>query len=245
MSSDEPAPEFERNLAEVAGVLFAHGTLEATLQHIVTLAVATIDGSDAAGVFLVENGQVTTAASTDPVVLVLDRLQIESEEGPCLDTVAEKRTVYADDLATGDRWPRFAPAAVEAGIRSFLAFPLSVRRPSALNLYATMPAAFGATDRATGLIVATLAGIALDTAEQRAGDKKRSDNLHHALRTSELIGQAKGILMERERITGDQAFDVLRRASQHLNIKLTEVARTLIETGETPPSGPRPQDPKP
>jgi len=103
-----------------------------------------------------------------------------------------------------------------------------------------MPAAFGATDRAKGLIFATLAGIALDTAEQRADDEKRYDNLHQALRTRELIGQAQGILMERERITGDQAFDVLRRASQHLNIKIREVARTLIETGETPahPTGP-------
>lgn len=176
----------------------------------------------------------TTAASSDPVVVVLDRLQIDSDEGPCLDAVAEEGTVYADDLATSQRWPQFGPAAVDAGIRSVLAFRLSARRASALNLYARMPAAFGATDRAKGLIFATLAGIALDTAEQRADEEERNDNLHHALRTRELIGQAQGILMEREHITGDQAFDVLRRASKHLNTKLRDVAHTLIQTGETP-----------
>ena len=240
MTGSEATSELESNLSEVAVALFAPGTLEATLQHIVTLAVATVDGCDAAGVFLTENGQVTTAASSDPVVVVLDRLQIDSGEGPCLDAVAEEGTVYADDLATVDRWPQFGPAAVEAGIRCVLAFRLSARRASALNLYARLPAAFGATDRAKGLIFATLAGIALDTAEQRADEEKRYDNLHHALWTRELIGQAQGILMERERITGDQAFDVLRRASQHLNIKIRDIAHTLIETGETPPHPTRP-----
>jgi len=240
VTGSDATSELESNLSEVAVALFAPGTLEATLQRIVTLAVATVDGCDAAGVFLAEHGQVTTAAFTDPVVLVLDRLQIDTAEGPCLDAVAKEGTVYADDLATSQRWSQFGPAAVDAGIRSVLAFRLSARRASALNLYATMPAAFGATDRAKGLIFATLAGLALDTAEQRADEEKRYDNLHDALRTRELIGQAQGILMERERITGDQAFDILRRASQHLNIKIRDVAHTLIETGETPTHPTRP-----
>ncbi len=107
---------------------------------------------------------------------------------------------------------------------------------SALNLYARMPAAFGATDRAEGLIFATLARIALDNAGERADDETRVANLHEALKTRELIGRAQGILIERERITGEQAFDVLRRASQYLNIKIREVAQNLVETGESPPS---------
>lgn len=97
-------------------------------------------------------------------------------------------------------------------------------------------AAFGPDDRAKGLIFATLAGFALDAAEQRADDEKLADNLRQALRSREMIGQAQGILIERERITADEAFDVLRRASKHLNVKVREVARTLVETGENPPS---------
>jgi len=151
--------------------------------------------------------------------------------------------VYATDLADDDRWPSFGPAAAGAGIRSALALRLSDRPTSALNLYAHLPGAFGATDRAKALIFATLAGVALDAAEERAGDEKRVASLHEALLTRELIGQAQGILMERERITGPQAFDVLRRASQHLNIKVREVARTLIETGEAPPTGRTPRPP--
>ena len=138
------------------------------------------------------------------------------------------------DLADDPRWARFGPAAVEVGIRSVLAYRLSDRPISALNLYARMPAAFVATDRAKGLSFATLAGLALGAAEERAVDERRFANLHEALRTRELIGQALGILIERERITADQAFEVLRRACQHLNIKLRDVARNLVETGETP-----------
>ncbi|MGK2950718.1 MAG: ANTAR domain-containing protein, partial [Acidimicrobiales bacterium] len=144
---------------------------------------------------------------------------------------------YAVDLDDDPRWPRFGAAATQRGIRSAVAFRLSDRPVSALNLYARYPAAFGATDRAKGLIFATLAGLALDAAEERADDVLRVANLHEALRTRELIGQAQGILIERERITGEQAFEVLRRASQHLNIKIRDVARSLVETGETPPTG--------
>jgi len=228
--------EVEQNLSEVARTLFAPGSVTGSIQLTVDLAVSTIDGCDAAGIFLVRDGRVVTAASTDPIVVELDELQFANNEGPCLEAVADGGSTYAPDLADDSRWPQFGPAAARAGIRSALAFRLSDRPISALNLYARMPAAFGATDRATGLIFATLAGIALDAAGERADDETRVANLHEALKTRELIGQAQGILIERERITGDQAFDVLRRASQHLNIKVREVAQNLIDTGETPPT---------
>ncbi len=180
-----------------------------------------------------------TAAASHPLVSELDKLQFASDQGPCLDAVSDGSSPYAADLADDPRWPQFGPAAASAGIRSALAFRLSSRPISALNLYAHLPGAFGGTDRAKGLIFATLAGLALETAGERADEQERFVNLHQALATRELIGQAQGILIERERITGDQAFDVLRRASQHLNIKIRDVASSLVETGETPPSGPR------
>ena len=234
MTRTDTSAELQDELSDVALALFAPGTVEGTLQRIVELAVITIDGCDAAGIFLVENERVTTTASSDPIVVELDGLQFESDEGPCLDAMSQGTSFYAEDLATDVRWLAFGPAASAAGIRSLLAFPLVSHRLSALNLYARLPAAYGATDRAKGLIFATLAGIALGSAEQRADEERRAENLHQALLTRELIGQAQGILMERERVTAEQAFDVLRRASQHLNLKLREVAETLVETGQTP-----------
>jgi GAF domain-containing protein len=229
--------DLESSFSHVAVTLFAAGTVKGTLQSIVDLAHHAVDGCEAAGILLEEGGRVITAAASSTLVDVVDRLQIGAREGPCLDASTSKSMFYAADLMDDQRWPTFAPLAVAAGVRSVLAYPLLATRPSALNLYAPLPTAFGATDRAQALLFATLAGLALDSAELRASEERRSGNLIEALRTRELIGQAQGILMERERITGVQAFDVLRRASQHMNVKLREVAETLIETGQSPDTG--------
>ena len=184
--------------------LFEAGNVRDTLQRIVDLAERAVDGCEAAGILLVDAGQVTTAAASSALVMAIDQMQIDTAEGPCLDASTRGSTFYADDLIDDERWLHFAPLAVNAGIRSVLAYSLSARQPSALNLYARLPAAFGATDRAQGQLFATLARLALDSAEVRASDERRTGNLLEALRTRELVGQAQGILMERERITADQ-----------------------------------------
>ena len=108
------------------------------------------------------------------------------------------------------------------------------------------------------MLLATMAGMAFTSAQIHEDEERRAANLQAALATREMIGQAQGILMERERITPDQAFDILRRASQHLNVKLRDVAQSLVDTGERPdtgracsralgshaPAGPRDRDPR-
>ncbi len=241
VTGTDPSVDLDLDLdvgwSALAVALFAPGTVQGTLQRIVDLAVGAVEGCDAAGIFVVEQGRVVTTAFSDPLVLALDAMQSDAGQGPCLDAVSQANTFYAEDLAEDARWPVFGPAAVAAGMRSLVAFPLSASRPSALNLYSHLPRAYGALDRGTGLIFATLGGIALDTAEERATEDERVGNLREALQSRELIGQAQGILMERERITADQAFDVLRRASQHLNRKLRDVAENVVTTGQSPSAG--------
>ncbi len=123
-------------------------------------------------------------------------------------------------------------------MRSLLALPLALNgAPGALNLYARYPQAFGVIDRGRGLLLAALAGLAFATARAHEEEERKAAQLHSALATREMIGQAQGILMERERISSDQAFDILRRASQHLNLKLRVVAQELVDTGERPDTG--------
>jgi hypothetical protein len=111
--------------------------------------------------------------------------------------------------------------------------------PWALSI--SMPTFHAPTESTKAVIFATHAGLALGAAETLEGATDslnsavlRLENLNAALVTREVIGQAQGILIERERITADQAFSVLRVASQHLNVKLREVARYVVETGEVP-----------
>ncbi len=87
-------------------------------------------------------------------------------------------------------------------------------------------------DRAKSVILAAMAGLALAEAEAHADEGR--DTIQAALATREMIGQAEGILMEREHTTADQAYDILRRASQHLNTKIRDVAQAIVDTGESP-----------
>lgn len=209
-----------------------------TLRRVVELAVETIDGCDFAGVVLHDDHTLTTPVHTDPIVVELDTLQHHHQEGPCLDVLADRTPVYVDDLAADARWPRFGPRATAIGVRSALALSLSaVGTRGALNLYARHPRSFGVVDRAKGLLLAGLAGQSLSTARVRDEETRRLDNLQGALVSRAVIGQAQGILIERERVTPDQAFDLLRRASQHLNMKLRDVAQALVDTGESLQTG--------
>ncbi len=227
-----------KGFTESARALFSAGAVADTLNLVVELAVDTIDGCDFAGIFLLDGDAVTTPAHTDPIVIEVDALQNRHQQGPCLDVIAHGGTLYAGDLADDARWPLYAPEATAAGVRGVLALSLSGRgTQGALNLYARYPQAFGVIDRAKGLILAGLAGQALSTAQAHDEETQRLGNLQAALLTRAVIGQAQGILIERERITADQAFDILRRASQHLNIKLRDVAQALVDTGETPQTG--------
>lgn len=235
LSDADPTSSLTINLSRTAQAVFAAGTVDDTLQQVVDVATTTIEGCDFASIFLVTGGLVTTPVHTSPAVAAADALQQEANEGPCLDAIARRITVYVDDLAEDGRWPRFGPGATAAGMRSLLALPMSSDGTlGALNLYARYPRAFGVIDRGKGLILATLAGLALSSARVREDDERQAENLRSALVTREVIGQAQGILMERERITPDEAFDILRRASQHLNRKLRDVAQDLVDTGKRP-----------
>jgi GAF domain-containing protein len=223
---------------EVARSLFLAGSVEDILTRAVDLSVVTVEACEFAGAFLLDGDSVSAQVGTDPIVAEVDALQLSTGQGPCLDAIAHKLTFYADELGTDPRWPEFGPEAAAKGMRSLLALPMATDGTlGALNLYARYPQAFGVIDRTRGLLLASMAGFACSTARSHEDEERRAENLHAALVTRELIGQAQGILIERERISADQAFHVLRQASQHLNVKLREVAQDLVDTGERPDTG--------
>ncbi|MDP9101870.1 MAG: GAF and ANTAR domain-containing protein [Actinomycetota bacterium] len=231
----DPAATMARNLADIARVLLGRGSVEQTLERVVGLAIETIEGCDEAGV-CAQGAGTPRSSPASPLVLELDDLQTRLNEGPCIDALAGADSVYVHDLEEDRRWPSFAPAASAAGVRSALAYRLSAGNGTlgALQLFARLPSAFNATDRAQGQIFAAHAGMALMVAQGKDAERFRAENLQLALISREIIGQAQGILMERERITSEQAFNLLRHASQRLNMKLRDVAQELVDTGSVP-----------
>lgn len=228
--------------ADIARTLFVERTVEGTLQRVVDFAEATVEGCNAASISLITPDGVTTPVCSDLVALVIDHYQYEYGEGPCLDAITTVPMLYADDLTSDVRWPKFGPTAVSLGMRSLLSCRLSAQGTlGSLNLYARSPEAYGSVDRTKALIFATHAGIALGAACMLATatmsldtELRRSENLQIALSSREVIGQAEGILIERERITPEEAFTVLRQASQNLNLRLRDLAQHVVDTGEVP-----------
>ena len=216
--------------AEMARALLAEDDVQHTLQKICDLAVETIEGCDHAGVSFLKGRKVDTPAASDDVPRHVDAIQYEVGEGPCLDAIRDHEVFETGDLGREDRWPQFATRAQrETGITSMLCFRLFVEGDTlgALNLYSKAASAFGEESRTVGLVFAAHAAVALSSAIH-------DEQMEEALQSRDLIGQAKGILMAREGITADQAFDMLRRASQRLNVKLRDVAGGIVERSAAP-----------
>ena len=233
---NESGTDLARHLAEIATVLLTPGAV-AVVDRVVSLAVQTMDTCDEAGLCSLTTAPDRATSQAAGLIGELERMQTQAGQGPCIETLAGLAWVYVPDLLDDQRWPTFSPAAARLGMRSALAYRLSVDGETlgALQLFAHLPGAFNANERAQGLIYATYAGLALALSRDREGEQARIDNLNTALASRDIIGQAQGILMERERITADQAFALLRRSSQHLNRKLRTVAQDVVDTGTIPP----------
>jgi transcriptional regulator with GAF, ATPase, and Fis domain len=223
--------DFDERLAAIARELPHEPDTHHTLQRIVELAAANLDGEVYASVALVrQRRQVDTPASSDERATHADQLQYEANQGPCLDAIWEQDTFQIDDMTTERRYPDWARrVAEETGIRSSLSLQLFTSEDSlgALSLYSPQPEGFDPETRGEGLAFAAQAAVALRSAQHE-------QHLRAAMATRNLIGQAQGILMERYKLTAEQAFAVLARASQESNVKLRDVAQRLIDTRETP-----------
>jgi GAF domain-containing protein len=204
-----------------------HGDVEATLQGITRAAVDTVPGADECGIsYVIAREQVEPRAWTSDLPKTLDALQGTLGQGPCLDAIWDDVVVRVPDVATEDRWPEYSRQAAALGVGSLLCFQLFVEGDhlGALNLYARRAGAFDAASEDVGLLFAAHAAVALAGAEHES-------NLLAAIDHRDRIGQAKGILMERHKLTAVQAFDLLVRASSLTNRKLRDIAEELTSTG--------------
>jgi transcriptional regulator with GAF, ATPase, and Fis domain len=201
--------------------------LPATLDAILETVLETVRIAEYAGLILLRRGNFVTQTTLGKPAEVLDALQHDLGVGPCIDAARQQSVLSIDDTRTETRWPVFTARANELGVSSMLCVPLWVDTfcLGTLSLYSTQQAGFD--DHALRLtrLYATHAALAL-------ADAQRATQLSTALHNRDVIGQAKGILIERHRITSDQAFQWLSLASQAANLKLAAVADHLIETGE-------------
>jgi transcriptional regulator with GAF, ATPase, and Fis domain len=230
MAEDVGAIELASAFSEVARSLTSEGDVDSTLDRICSLAVQTIEGCESADISLATRSGVTSRRRTGEVPQIIDQIQSETQEGPCVDAIVHHEVFVTGDLPGESRWPAFARQAHEAaGVTSILSFRLYLEEDTlgALNLYSSMADAFDAHAVEVGLVYATHASVAMATARHEA-------QMDEALRGRDVIGQAKGILMSLRGFTEAEAIDALTAASQHLNVKLRVIADQVAFTGDLP-----------
>jgi hypothetical protein len=226
--------------ASLAEQLYAAGTTDEVLARIAEAAVATVAGGGAASVTLVEADGYRSTGSTTEAATEADQAQYDADEGPSLDAVTDP--VVAAPAFPDERWPHLGAAPADYGMQSSVSYQL--RWPSregaeagagSLNIYGFTPDAFDETAMEIGAILAAHASLAARAVGERTSLERLDQHLEEALLSRDVIGQAKGILMERLKTTPDEAFQILKDSSQRLNVKLREVARSIAETGELKP----------
>jgi hypothetical protein len=203
------------------------------LDQLAQAAREAIPGAEAVSLTVLQQGSFETRAATDEVARRADTLQYEVGRGPCVDAVLENTANASGDVAEDTRWGDWGPrVAGEVGVRSVLAYRLRLEGEqeaiASLNVYATRPHAFDEQALHLGVVLATHGSLLLTAVTAR----DLATGLASTLQGNREVGVAMGVLMHRHRLTRDQAFDLLRLASQESGRSLAEMATAVADAGD-------------
>ncbi|WP_406816401.1 GAF and ANTAR domain-containing protein [Mycobacterium sp. M23085] len=220
----DPATVF----AALAEIIYQGSDANQMYAAICVAATLTVRGCDHASLMVRENDKYVTAGASDRLAQTIDELERRAGDGPCIDAIEEETPQIDPDLSTPSLWPKLAAVLVaETPVRGAMGFRLLVdkRKGAALNLFSDTPNVFDAESAGRAAVLAAFASVAINAVSK--GEDAAS--LRRGLISNREIGKAVGMLMMLHDMDEEAAFDLLRRHSQALNIKLADVAREVIE----------------
>jgi GAF domain-containing protein len=237
------ANDVQADLAGLQNALLGTDSVEQFLHELAVLAARTVGEGEgmSCGMALRRRGRPASAtACSDPLASEADRVQYESGDGPALHALRHARPVNVRDTATASSWPRFCRQAASLGIRSCYAVPLinDGEPVGALVLYARQPGAFGPEEARRAQKFARHASGALTLSLRMASCADQNDQLRSSIVSRAVIDQALGVIMATERCPQDKAFALLRSVSQNTNVKLRDLAATIVTRVAGEPPGP-------
>lgn len=229
----DPATVF----AALAEIIYQGSDATEMYAAICVAATLAIRGCDHASLLVRENDRYVTVGASDRIAQQIDDLERRAGDGPCIDAIEEETPQIEPDLTSPSLWPKLSSVLVEeTPVRGAMGFRLLVdkRKGAALNLFSDTPNMFDADSAGRAAVLASFASVAINAVAK--GEDAAS--LRRGLLSNREIGKAVGMLMLLHELGEDEAFDLLRRHSQALNIKLAEVARAVIEgRGVLPSNG--------
>ena len=221
----------ETLLRELSLVGLADRALGEVLEEITRIASSGIPGAEATSITLVRGEKAFTAAYCGQMAMDADELQYEEGTGPCMDAGRGGVVLRVDDMHTEERWPTYVARTASVGVRSSLSIPLPYQGGviGALNNYSTEPAAFASPESlAAGTDVAEVIAVAVANAEAHHELGEQARHMRIAMESRAVIEQAKGVLMAQQGVDAEQAFEILRGASQRANRKLRDIAAGVV-----------------
>jgi GAF domain-containing protein len=219
----EPASVL-RGLAEL---VFDREDFDEVHQALCDAALRLVDGCEHASIMVAEKGRLRTAAASDDIARRIDELEREIGEGPCVDAIHDEGPQLDTHIAEHSSWPGLGERVVaETPVRSMAGFRLLVdnRKVGALNLFSDRPYGLTETSVDQAALLAAFASLVLIAASR----KEQARTLRAGLESNRAIGKAIGLMMAFHKVTDEEAFDLLRKASQDMNIKLSEVADQVV-----------------
>lgn len=222
---DEATSEVFRSLAEI---VYVSDDFVQVYEAIVNAAPRLVEGCDHANLMLRQDGRFLTVASSDDVASLVDGFERELGEGPCLDAIMDDSIYHDADLTDGSPWPRLTERVLgQTSVRGMAGFRLRAGEDTtgALNLFSDTPGGLSGRSVDQGIVLAAFITVALFASHER----KAAATLRAGLRSNREIGKAIGLMMAFHKISDDDAFAMLREASQDMNLKLSEVARQVVE----------------
>jgi GAF domain-containing protein len=223
---NETDHELATRMADLARSFAGPQKVREVLAGVTTAAVELIPNAETAGVLLMaKGGKFESLEGTSQLIYELDELQERHGTGPCIDAAVDQMIVRVDDFQTDQRWPGYNEAVCQTGVRSSLSFKLYTgsRTAGALNVFSLKPHGFDQEAEAIGSVLAAHAAAALIAS-------RHGEQLQSALTTRDVIGQAKGIIMERYNVNAIRAFEMLRQLSQSMNTRLVDIAQRVVDT---------------
>lgn len=219
-------------LHELTAVLIGATDVQQALDRLACFTARAVPRAVRCSVTLVGDGSARTVASSEPALEVLDEIQYETGDGPCLQATRTRTLITCQDLSRDDRWPQLSARATALGVRGVASVPLDVRRNAvgALNIFLPDPDAIGPHLLITGMAVAGQSELLLDEVLRRSAQAEMTAELQTSLRAGATIDHAIGVIVAQRGCGIQEAYEVLHETAQRLNLRPHVIAERLVET---------------
>ncbi len=221
----DPATVF----SALAEIIYQGSDADQVYAAICVAATLVVSGCDHASLLVRRDGRYVTVGASDRIAQQVDDLERLAKDGPCVDAIEEETPQIETDLTSPNQWPQLAARVVaETPVRGAMGFRILVdkRKTGALNLFSDKAGVFDTQSAGQAVVLASFASVAINA----VASGEDVSTLRRGLLSNREIGKAVGMLMMLHGVDEQEAFNVLRRYSQDLNIKLADVARSVIDT---------------